>query len=94
MKTRVMIEILRCSKDSRNCGKCPHMENCIPNAFTFPDLVADRLEALLENLRRTEAKLKKTRQYSQRLEKRYERFLHDMKEVVHEQEILSELGGS
>ena len=95
MKTKHLIEILRCPGDHRaNCAKCKVLESCKELAGqNLYEVCAERLEQLLDNLRRTEAELKETRQYAQCLEKRYERFLCDMKGVIHEQEILSELGG-
>lgn len=95
MKTRHLIEVLRCPGDHRAaCEKCNFLDTCKELAgLDLYNICADRLEALLENLRRTEAELKETRQYAQSLEKRYERFLCDMKGVIHEQEILSGLGG-
>ena len=94
MKTKHLIEILRCPGDHRaNCVKFEVLESC--KEFASQDLYevcAERLEQLLDNLRRTEAELKETKALAQTYEKRYNRFLHDMQEVVHEQEILSNLG--
>ena len=95
MKTKHLIEILRCPGDHRaNCEKCQVADSC--KALAGEDLwevCAERLEALLDNLRRTEAELTETKQSARYLQKRYEHFLHDIKEAVHEQEILSEIGG-
>jgi hypothetical protein len=94
MKTKHLIEILRCPSDHRvNCAKCEVLESC--KEFAGQDLYgvcAERLEQLLDNLRRTEAELKETKALAQTYEKRYNRFLHNMQEVVHEQEIISGYG--
>lgn len=91
MKTKHLIEILRCPGDNAtNCVKCGVLESC--KELTGQDLwevCAERLEQLLDNLRRTEAELKEAKALAQTYEKRYNRFLHDMQEVVHEQEIIS-----
>ena len=95
MKTKHLIKILRCPGDHRaNCAKCEALESCRELAGQdLHEVCAERLEQLLENLRRTEAELKETKALAQTYEKRYNRFLHDMQEVVHEQEILSNFGG-
>ena len=94
MKTKYLIEILRCPGDHRaNCAKCEVLESC--KKFACQDLYkvcAERLEQLLDNLRRTEAELKETKALAQTYEKRYNRFLHDVQEVIHEQEIISGYG--
>lgn len=94
MKTKHLIEILRCPSDHRaNCAKCEVLESC--KELAGQDLYkacAERLEQLLDNLRRTEAELKETKALAQTYEKRYSRFLHNMQEVVHEQEIISGYG--
>ena len=95
MKTRDLIDILRCPGDHRAaCEKCNSLDACKELAgLDLYNVCADRLEALLENLRQTEVELKETRRHTQNLEKRYERFLCDMTGVIHEQEILSGFGG-
>lgn len=63
MKTKHLIEILRCPGDHRvNCAKCEVLESC--KELAGQDLYgvcAERLEQLLDNLRRTEAELKETK---------------------------------
>lgn len=95
MKTKHLIKILRCPGGHRaNCAKCEALESCRKHAGQdLHEVCAERLEQLLDNLRRTEAELKETKALAQTYEKRYNRFLHDMQEVVHEQEILSNFGG-
>lgn len=94
MKTKHLIEILRCSGDNiTDCAKCNVLESC--KELTCQDLwevCAERLEQLLDNLRRTEADLKEIKALAQTYEKRYNCFLHDIQEVVHEQEIISGYG--
>lgn len=94
MKTKHLIEILRCPGDHRaNCTKCEVLESCKELAGQdLYEVCAERLEQLLDNLRRTEAELKEIKALAQTYEKRYNRFLHDMQEVIHEQEIISGYG--
>ena len=94
MKTKHLIEILRCPGDHRsNCAKCKVLESCKELAGqNLYEVCAERLEQLLDNLRRAEAELKETKALAQTYEKRYNRFLHNMQEVVHEQEIISGYG--
>ena len=94
MKTKHLIEILRCPGDNAaNCAKCDFLKSCKELAGQdLYEVSAERLEHLLDNLRRTEAELKEAKALAQTYEKRYNRFLHDMQEVVHEQEIVSGYG--
>ena len=94
MKTKHLIEILRCSGEHRaNCAKCEALESCKELACQdLYEVCAERFERLLSNLRRTEAELKETKALAQTYEKRYNRFLHDMQEVIYEQEIISGYG--
>ena len=94
MKTKHLIEILRCPGDNTtNCAKCDVLESCKELAGQdLWEVCAERFEQLLDNLRRTEAELKETKALAQTYEKRYNRFLHDIKDVVHEQEIISGYG--
>ena len=94
MKTKHLIEILRCSGDNiTDCAKCNFLESCKELASQdLWEICAERLEQLLDNLRRTEADLKEAKALAQTYEKRYNRFLHDIQEVVHEQEIISGYG--
>ena len=94
MKTKHLIEILRCPGELRaKCAKCEVLESCKELASQdLYEVCAERLEQLLDNLRRTEAELKETKALAQIYEKRYSRFLHNMQEVVHEQEIISGYG--
>ena len=95
MKTKHLIEILRCPGEYRvNCANCEALESCRESAHQdLYEVCAERLEQLLGNLRRTEEELKENRILVQTYEKRYKRFLHDMQEVIHEQEIISGYGG-
>ena len=94
MKTKHLIEILRCPGDHRaNREKCKCLDACKELAGqNIYEVCAERLEQLLDNLRRTEAELKEVKALTQIYEKRYNRFLHDIQEVVHEQEIISGYG--
>lgn len=94
MKTKHLIEILRCPGDHRaNCAKCKVLESCKELAGQdLYEVCAERFEQLLDNLRRTEAELKETKALAQTYEKRYNSFLHYMQEIVHEQEIVSGYG--
>lgn len=94
MKTKHLIEILRCPGEQiANCAKCETLESCKELAYqNLYEVCAERFEQLLSNLRRTEAELKETKALVQIYEKRYNRFLHDIQEVVHEQEIISNYG--
>lgn len=94
MKTKHLIEILRCPGDHRvDCAKCEVLESCKELAGQdLWEVCAERLEQLLDNLRRTEAELKETKVLAQTYEKLYKSFLHDMQEVIHEQEIISGYG--
>lgn len=94
MKTRDLINILRCPGDHRvACEKCNSLDICKELAGLDPyNVCADRLEALLENLRQTEIELKETKGLARAYEKRYKGFLHDMQKVVREQEIVSGYG--
>ena len=91
MKTKHLIEILRCPGDHRaNCAKCEVLESCKELADQdLYEICAERFEQLLDNLRRTEAELKEAKALAQTYEKRYNHFLHDVQKVVHEQEIIS-----
>ena len=94
MKTKHLIEILRCPGDNAiDCVKCGVLESC--KELAGQDLYgvcAERLEQLLDNLCRTEAELKEAKALAQTYEKRYNRFLHDIQKVAHEQEIISGYG--
>jgi hypothetical protein len=94
MKTKHLVEILRCPGDHRaNCEKCKALESCKELACQdLCEVCAERLEQLLDNLRRTEAELKEAKALALTYEKRYNRFLHNMQEVVHEQEIIGGFG--
>lgn len=94
MKTRHLIEILRCPGDSFDkCRTCKVDDVCKElSHLDVQEVCAERLEQLLDNLRRTEAELKETKALAQTYEKRFNRFLHDIQEVVHEQEIISSYG--
>lgn len=94
MKTKHLIEILRCPGDNAtNCVKCGVLESCKELAGQdIYEVCAERLEQLLDNLRRTEAELKEAKALAQTYEKRYNRFLHDIQKVAHEQEIISDYG--
>lgn len=94
MKTKHLIEILHCPGDHRaNCEKCKCLDTCKELAGQdIYEVCAERLEQLLDNLRRTEAELKEIKALAQTYEKRYNRFLHGIQEVVHEQEIISGYG--
>lgn len=94
MKTKHLIEILRCPGDNAtDCAKCKVLESCKELAGQdLYEVCAERLEQLLDNLRRTEAELKEAKALAQTYEKRYNHFLNDMQEVVHEQEIISGFG--
>ena len=94
MKTKHLIEILRCPGNHRaNCAKCEALESCKELAGQdICEVCAERLEQLLDNLCRTEAELKEVKALTQIYEKRYNRFLHDIQEVVHKQEIISGYG--
>lgn len=91
MKTRDLIDILRCPGDHRAaCEKCNSLDACKELAgLDLYNICADRLEALLENLRQTKVELKETKGLARVYEKRYNRFLYDMQEIVHEQEVVS-----
>lgn len=94
MKTKHLIEILRCPGDNAiDCVKCSVLESCKELAGQdLYEVSAERLEQLLDNLCRTEAELKEAKALAQIYEKRYNRFLHDIQEVVHKQEIISGYG--
>lgn len=94
MKTKHLIEILRCPHAHKgDCARCEVLESCKELACQdLYEICAERLEQLLDNLRRTEAELKETKALALTYEKRYNRFLHDMQEVVYEQEIISGYG--
>lgn len=94
MKTKHLIEVLRCPGDHRaNCEKCKCLDSCKELAGQdIYEVCAERFEQLLDNLRRTEAELKEAKGMAQAYEKLYKSFLHDMQEVVHEQEIVSGYG--
>lgn len=94
MKTKHLIEILRCPGDHRaNCEKCKCLDARKELAGQdICEVCAERFEQLLDNLRRTEAELKEAKGMAQAYEKLYKSFLHDMQEVVHEQEIVSGYG--
>lgn len=92
MKTKHLIEVLRCPGKT-NCAKCNVLESCTELAGqNLWEICAERFEQLLDNLRRTEAELKETKALAQTYEKRLNRFLHDIQEVVHEQELVSGYG--
>ena len=94
MKTKHLIEVLRCPGDSFDkCRTCKVGDVCKElSHLDIQEVCAERLEQLLDNLRRTEAELKEAKGLAQAYEKLYKSFLHDMQEVVHEQEILSGYG--
>lgn len=89
MKTKHLIEVLRCPGDHRAvCEKCEVLDACKELAGQdLREVCAVRLEALLKNLRDTEAELKDARNEAKMWKNRYEHFLKDMKEIVDEQEI-------
>lgn len=91
MKTKHLIEILRCPGDNAtNCAKCGVLESCKELAgLDLWEVCAERLEQLLDNLRRTEAELKEAKALAQTYEKRYNSFLRDIQKVAHEQEIIN-----
>ena len=94
METNHLIEILRCPGDHRaNCEKCESSDACKELAGQdLWEICAERLEQLLDNLNRTKAELRETKALAQAYKKRYNRFLHDIQEVVHEQEIIDGYG--
>ena len=94
MKTKHLIEILRCPGDHRvECEKCDALSAC--KELAGQDIYAvsaNRLEALLKNLRQTEKELMEAHQEARFWEKRYKRFLSDIKNSVQEQDILNGFG--
>ena len=94
MKTKHLIEVLRCPGDSFDkCRTCKVSDVCKElSHLDVQEVCAERLERLLDNLRRTEAELKEAKALAQTYEKRLNRFLHDIQEVAHEQEIIGGYG--
>ena len=95
MKTKHLIEILRCPGDNTtDCVKCGVLESCKELAGRdIYEVCAERLEQLLENLRRTEAELKEVKLEAKMWERRYKHLFDDMRKAMHEQEILNSFGG-
>jgi len=95
MKTKHLIEILRCPGDDRTkCAKCSVLESCKTLAgLDLYEISAERLEVLLNELRSTQKEnielLKEVRYW----EKKYKNFLNAIRENVNEQEILNGFGG-
>ena len=94
MKTKHLIEILRCHGDNRaKCEKCHSLDTCKSLAGqSICEVSAKRLEELLDNLRRTQSELKEAHIETKMWKKRYERFFSNMREVLHEQEVLCDWG--
>lgn len=96
MKTSNLITALRCKNSEPNiCKSCSAQVEC--NALFDPygcsgeEAIAERFEQLLENLRATQEQLKTVKGERDAWRKRYMKLQHDLKNVVHENELLDNL---
>lgn len=96
MKTSNMITVLRCkTAEISKCKTCAARVECntLCDPFTTDgeEVIAARLEQLLENLRTTQEQLKTVKGERDAWRKRYMKLQHDLKNVVHENELLDNL---
>ena len=96
MKTSNMITALRCKTvETNKCKTCPVRVECNtlfgPYSYNGEEAIAARLEQLLENLRTTQEQLKTVKGERDAWRKRYMKLQHDLKNVVHENELLDNL---
>ena len=96
MKTSNMITVLRCKiAEPNKCKTCVARVEC--NALCDPftangeEVIAERLEQLLENLRVTQEQLKTVKGERDAWRKRYMKLQNGLKNIVHENELLDNL---
>ena len=95
MKTSNIITVLRCKTSSADkCQTCPARVECNalgPFTVDVEGAIADRLEQLLINLRVTQDRLQTVKGERDVWRKRYMKLQHDLKNVVHENDLLDNL---
>ena len=96
MKTSNIITVLRCkTAEASRCKTCAARAECnaLCNPFTTDgeEVIAERLEQLLENLRITQEQLKTIKGERDAWRKRYMKLQNSLKNVVHENELLDNL---
>lgn len=96
MKTSNMIIALRCNTaDANKCKTCSARVECsiLSDPFTndCKEVVAERLEQLLVNLRITQEQLQTIKGERDAWRKRYMRLQRDLENVIHENELLDNL---
>jgi len=96
MKTSNLIIALRCNTSKADkCKICPARAEC--NALFDPfsrdgeEVIAERLEQLLANLRNTQEQLKIIKNDRDTWRKRYTNLQRGLKDIVHENELLDNL---
>lgn len=90
MKTKFLITILRCRGDHTvNCQSCDARDYCRElGGLDVSVEAANRLELLLDNLRRVEAELKDEKFLNSLLTNRLNKIVMDLRNTIHEQEII------
>lgn len=92
MKTANMITILTCVPSTGTCIYCPAQKDCvsISNSSDFNRQVAQRLSDLLTHLDKTRKQLQEAKLAGGEREKEYNRLVHDIRELVHEPQIVED----
>ena len=96
MKTSNIITVLRCrTSEANKCKTCPAREECNilcdPVTTDGEEIIAARLEQLLENLRTTQEQLKTVKGERDAWCKRYMKLQNGLKNIVHENDLLDNL---
>ena len=96
MKTSSLIIALRCSTPSADkCKACPAKVECDalfdPFSRSGEEIIAERLEQLLVNLRNTQEQLQVIKDEKDSWRKRYMKLQNGLKNIVHENELLDNL---
>ena len=96
MKTSNIITVLRCrTSETSRCKTCPARAECNilcnPATTDGEEIVAARLQQLLENLRTTQEQLKIVKGERDAWHKRYIKLQNGLKNIVHENDLLDNL---
>lgn len=96
MKTSNMIIALRCNTaDANKCKTCPARVECSilsdPYTNACEEVIAERLEQLLINLRTTQEQLQTIKGERDAWRNRYMKLQSGLKNIVHENELLDNL---
>ena len=96
MKTSNIIAVLRCEgSSSTRCSNCPLLTDCKiltnPSSREGEEIIADRLEQLLINLRTTQEQLQTVKGERDAWRKRYMKLQNGLKNIVHENDLFDNL---